>query len=61
MGTHSVGIGLVALTLGTLEYKRNMQGLGPRYAGRPGWPPMLFAGSIAILGVLAFIVMLMRQ
>jgi putative membrane protein len=56
-----VGIGLAALTLGTLEYRRNMRGLGPGYAGRPGWPPMLFAGSIAVLGLLAFIVMLMRQ
>jgi putative membrane protein len=56
-----VSIGLVALTMGTMEYQRNLRGLGPGYAGRASWRPMLFAGSIAVLGVLAFIVMLLRQ
>jgi putative membrane protein len=56
-----VAIGLVALTMGTQEYRRNMRVLGPGYAGRAGWRPLLFAGTIAVLGVLAFIVMLLRQ
>jgi putative membrane protein len=56
-----VCIGLGALALGTLEYHRNMRELGPIYMARPSWLVMLFAGSIAVLGVLAFVVMLIRQ
>jgi hypothetical protein len=52
---------LVALTMGTMEYQRNVRGLGPGYAGRASWRPMLFAGLIAVLGLLASIVMLLRQ
>ena len=56
-----VGIGLVALALGTLEYQWNMRELSAGYAGKPSWLTMVFAGSIAILGILAFVVMLIRQ
>jgi putative membrane protein len=56
-----VGIGLGALVLGTLEFRRNMRELGSDYPGKPNWLVMLFAGSIAIFGVLAFVVMLIRQ
>jgi putative membrane protein len=55
-----VGIGVGALALGTLEYMQNMRKLGPDYAGKPSWLPIVFAGSIAILGILAFVVMLFR-
>jgi hypothetical protein len=47
--------------MGTMEYQRNVRGLGPGYAGRASWRPMLFAGLIAVLGLLASIVMLLRQ
>jgi putative membrane protein len=56
-----VGIGLAALALGTLEYQRNMRELSAGYAGKPSWLTMLFAGSIATLGILAFVIMLIRQ
>jgi putative membrane protein len=55
-----VGIGVSALALGTLEYLRNMRGLRPGYTGKPSWLVITFAGSIAILGMLAFVVMLFR-
>ena len=55
-----VGIGVGALALGTLDYLQNMRRLGPSYAGKPAWLSIIFAGSIAILGILAFVVMLFR-
>jgi putative membrane protein len=56
-----VGIGLVALALGALEYRQNMRELSAGYAGRPSWLVMMFGGSIAVLGIAAFVVMLIRQ
>ena len=56
-----VGMGLAALALGTLEYRLNMRELRRGYAGNPGWLVSLFAGSIAILGIVAFAAMLIRR
>jgi putative membrane protein len=56
-----VGIGLVALALGALEYRQNMRELSAGYAGKPSWLVMMFGGSIAALGIAAFVVMLIRQ
>ena len=56
-----VGIGLVALALGALEYRQNMRELSAGYAGKPSWLVMVFGGSIAALGIAAFVVMLIRQ
>ena len=55
-----VVIGVGALALGTLEYLRNMRGLRPIYSGKPAWLVITFAGSIAVLGILACVVMLFR-
>ena len=41
-----VGIGLLALALGALEYRQNMRELSAGYAGRPSWLVMIFGGSI---------------
>ncbi len=56
-----VGMGLAALALGTLEYRLNLRELGRGYAGNRSWLASLFAGSIAILGIVAFAVMLIRR
>ncbi|HEY6432788.1 MAG TPA: DUF202 domain-containing protein [Acetobacteraceae bacterium] len=56
-----VGMGLAALALGTLEYRLNMRKLRRGYATNPGWLVSLFAGSIAIVGIVAFVVMLIRR
>ena len=56
-----VGIGLAALALGALEYRQNMRELGAGYAGKPSRVVLMFGGSIAVLGIAAFVVMLIRQ
>ncbi len=56
-----VGMGLAALALGTLEYRLNMRELRRGYAINSSWLVSLFAGSIAILGIVAFVVMLIRR
>jgi putative membrane protein len=56
-----VGTGLVALALAALEYRQNIRSLGTDYLGKQSWMPIAFAGLIAALGILAFVVMLLRQ
>jgi putative membrane protein len=56
-----VSIGLAALVLSTLEYRRNMRSLVIDYLGKQGRLTLVFSGLIAALGVLAFVVMLFRQ
>ncbi len=56
-----VAIGLLALALGALEYRENMRELNARYQGKSSWRAMLFGGSVAGLGILAFVAMMIRQ
>jgi putative membrane protein len=56
-----VSIGLAALVISTLEFRRNMRSLGIDALGKQGRPTLIFSGLIAALGILAFIVMLFRQ
>jgi putative membrane protein len=56
-----VAIGLAAVALATLEYRQNMRSLGTDYLGKQSRLTIVFAGLIATLGVLAFVVMLFRQ
>ena len=53
-----VAIGLAALALATVEYRQNMRSLQTDYLGEL---TVVFAGLIATLGILAFVVMLFRQ
>ena len=56
-----VGIGLLALILGTLEHRQNMRALKEEYPGMPWSRAGVIAALISILGVLAFIAMIFRQ
>jgi putative membrane protein len=56
-----VAIGVAALALATVEYRRNMHSLHADYLGRQSRLPVVFAGLIATLGIVAFVVMLYRQ
>jgi putative membrane protein len=56
-----VAIGLAAIALATLEYRQNMRSLGTDYLGNQNRLTVVFAGSIATLGILAFVTMLFRQ
>ncbi len=56
-----VAVGLLSLLLATLEFRRNIQVLGRQYSERTYSPTVMLAGLISILGVAAFIVMLLRQ
>ena len=56
-----VAIGLAALALATVEYRQNMRSLQTDYLGRQSRLTVVFAGLIATLGILAFVVMLFRQ
>jgi inner membrane protein YidH len=56
-----VGLGLVALAFSTLEYRQNLRSLGVDYLSKQSWLPIVFAGLLATLGILAFVVMLFRQ
>jgi putative membrane protein len=56
-----VAIGLAALALATVEYRQNMRSLQTDYLGRQSRLTVVFAGLVATLGILAFVVMLFRQ
>lgn len=56
-----VGIGLASLALATVEYRQNMRSLRVDYLGRQSRLTVVFAGLIATLGILAFVLMLFRQ
>jgi putative membrane protein len=56
-----VAIGLLSLLLATWEFRRNIHTLGLRDSEKLHSPTVVLAGSISILGVTAFIVMLLRQ
>jgi putative membrane protein len=56
-----VSLGLVALAFSTLEYQQNLRSLGVDYLSKQSWLPIVFAGLLATLGILAFVVMLFRQ
>jgi putative membrane protein len=60
--TIMVGIGLVALFLATLEYRRDIRLLGAQYADLPRSPlPAIVALLISGLGIMALIAMIFRQ
>ena len=56
-----VGIGLLALILGTLEHRQNMRALKQEYPDMPWSRAGLIAALISILGLLAFISMIFRR
>ena len=56
-----VAIGLAALAMAAVEYRQNMRSLQIDYLGRQSRLTVVFAGLIATLGILAFVVMLFRQ
>jgi putative membrane protein len=56
-----VAIGLGAIAMATLEYRQNMRTLGTDYLSKQSGLTVVFAGLIATLGILAFVVMLFRQ
>lgn len=60
-GLTLVGLGLLSLCLATLEFRYNIRRLGVGYAVELRSPAVLFAAVLSLLGVAAFIIMLMRQ
>jgi putative membrane protein len=56
-----VGVGLLSLLMGTVEYRQNMRLLRAQYADLPRSRTGMLAGLISILGVLALIMVLLRK
>lgn len=56
-----VGIGLLALILGSLEHRQSMRALREEYPDMPWSRAGVIAGLISILGLLAFISMIFRR
>ncbi len=56
-----VGIGLLSLLLATWEFHRNIGALGVRYSEVQRSPTVVLAAVISVLGVMAFVIMLLRQ
>lgn len=55
------GIGLLALMLGILDHRQNLRALKEEYPGMPRSRASVVAGLVLILGLLAFIAMILRQ
>lgn len=56
-----VSLGLASLLLAAVEHRLNMQGLRAQYADVPRSLAGVVAGLIAVLGIGALIVMILRQ
>jgi putative membrane protein len=56
-----VSIGLVSLVLATFEYRQNIRALGGQYGGSPRSLAVLMAALISLLGIVALILMILRQ
>jgi len=56
-----VGLGLVSLTLATLEHRRSMRVLKSQWPEAPRSLALLLAGLISVLGIVAFLAMIFRQ
>ena len=56
-----VSLGLVSLALATVEYRQNIRMLGERYEGRPRSLAVIVAALISVLGIVALLLMLLRQ
>lgn len=56
-----VSLGLASLLLATVEHRLNMQGLRAQYPDIPRSLAGVVAALIAILGIVALIVMILRQ
>jgi putative membrane protein len=62
IGTHAFGfilvaIGLVALVIATMEYRRSIRVLREEYGESPRSTSVFFAGLIAVLGIFALVAM----
>ena len=55
-----VSIGLGSLVLATIEHRQNVGRLDAEYPGRPRSLAAILAATIAILGILAFVAMILR-
>lgn len=55
-----IGIGLLALLLGAIEYRRDMQGLRARFADMPRSVASAIAVLIAVLGFFALLAVIFR-
>jgi putative membrane protein len=56
-----VGIGLVSLVLATLEYRQNIRTLGAEYADMRRSLAVLVASLVSLLGLVALLVIYLRQ
>jgi putative membrane protein len=56
-----VGIGLVSLLMGAVEYHENIKSLRAQYSDLPRSRTGVLAGLIFTLGVLAFMMVLLRK
>ena len=56
-----IGIGLVALLLSTFEHRRSLQALRAEFGHTPGSTAAIVAALISLLGLLAFLAVLMRS
>ena len=56
-----VGLGLVSLTLATLEHRRSMRVLKEQWPGAPRSLALLLAALVSVLGIIAFLAMIFRQ
>jgi inner membrane protein YidH len=56
-----VGIGLLSLLMGTVEYRQNMQLLRAQNPDLPRSRTGILAGLIFILGILALVLVLLRR
>ena len=56
-----VGIGLLSLLMGTVEYRQNMQLLRAQNPDLPRSRTGILAGLISILGILALVLVLLRR
>ena len=56
-----IAIGLVALLLSTLEHRRSMQAMRAEFGNVPVSTAALVAGLISILGIVAFVAVVMHS
>ena len=56
-----IAIGLVALLLSTLEHRRSLQAMRAEFGDIPGSTAAIVAALISLLGLLAFVAVLMRS
>jgi putative membrane protein len=56
-----VAIGLVSLLLATWEFRANLRTLGIEYSAKLRSPTVVLAALISVLGIAAFIIILLRR